>query len=244
MPESSEARDFYAPCIVACPVHTDTRQLAELVTQGEYERALDLLLDANPFSSVCGRICHHPCEQNCRRTKVDAPVGLMRLKRFIVESTHDYRIARRKKLKSNEEKREKVAVIGSGPSGLTAAYDLVKMGYGVTVYERAKTPGGLLGHAIPRYRLPYSVVQEDIDDILAFGVELKTGYEIGNDSSINDLFAQGFGAVVLATGLSVSRTLNIPGIDSKGILLALPFLKDEGVRLVARRGLSALAERR
>ena len=225
MEKPSTARDSYAPCVVACPVHTDTRQLAEFITRGEYEQALDLLLDANPFSSVCGRICHHPCEQSCRRAKVDAPVGLMRLKRFVVEETRDYRIARREKLKPVKRKKEKIAIVGSGPSGLTAAYDLTRMGYPVTVFERFKTPGGLLGHAIPRYRLPYSVVEEDIEDILAAGVELHTGIEIERDCSIDDLFKQGFRSILLATGLTESRTLNIPGIDSSGILLALPFLK-------------------
>jgi NADPH-dependent glutamate synthase beta subunit-like oxidoreductase/coenzyme F420-reducing hydrogenase delta subunit len=228
MPEPSAAGNIYAPCIAACPVHTDTRKLSELVTQGEYEQALELLLEANPFSSVCGRICHHPCEQNCRRTKVDAPVGLMKLKRFVIEATRDYRLSRGEKFRTvhrKKKKDKKIAVIGSGPSGLTAACDLVKMGYPVTVFERSHTSGGLLGNAIPRYRLPYSVVKEDIEDILSIGVELKTGLEIGNDYKLDELLSQGFQAVLLATGLSESRTLNIPGIDSEGILLALPFLR-------------------
>lgn len=225
MPEPSIAESSYAPCITACPVHTDTRELAELVTQGEYEKALELLLEANPFSSVCGRICHHPCEENCRRAKVDAPVGLMKLKRFIIEATRDYRISLMEKMLSLPNRKEKVAVIGSGPSGLTAAYDLAKMGFQVVVFERSKTPGGLLGNAIPRYRLPYAVVKEDIDNILSIGVELITEKTIGRDYTIDDLIKQGFRSVLLATGLSESSTLSIPGIDSKGIFLALPFLK-------------------
>ena len=225
MPKPVITNEVYAPCIVACPVHTDTRKLAELVTQGEYEQALDLLLDANPFSSVCGRICHHPCEQNCRRAKVDASVGLMKLKRFIIEATEDYRFVRREKERVTIKKKEKIAIIGSGPSGMTAAHDLAKMGFNVTVFERSKSPGGLLGQAIPRYRLPYSVVKEDIEDILSLGIDLRTDQEIGKDYTIENLFEQGFQSILLATGLSESRTLNIPGIDSKGILLALPFLR-------------------
>jgi len=225
MSEPSVTEEAYAPCIVACPVHTDTRKLAELITQGEYEQALDLLLDANPFSSVCGRICHHPCEQSCRRAKVDAPVGLMKLKRFVIEATKDYRISRRKKERITEKRKEKVAIVGSGPSGMTAAYDLAKLGFNIVVFERSKSPGGLLGQAIPRYRLPYSVVKEDIEDILSIGVELRTGQKIGKNYTIDDLFEQGFQSILLATGLSESRSLNIPGIDSKGILLALPFLR-------------------
>ena len=225
MSTSSNARNTYAPCIAACPVHTDTRELAELVTQGQYEKAMEVLLEANPFSSVCGRICHHPCEQHCRRAKVDAPVGLMRLKRFIMETTREYRVARRIRQGASRTRKKRIAVIGSGPSGLTAAYDLAKMGYRVVVFERLKTPGGLLGHAIPRYRLPYSIVKEDIDDILSAGVKLRTGLEVGSDCSIDDLLKETFQAVLLATGLSESRTLSIPGIDSRGIMLALPFLR-------------------
>jgi NADPH-dependent glutamate synthase beta subunit-like oxidoreductase/coenzyme F420-reducing hydrogenase delta subunit len=224
MSEQTKIQEQYAPCIVGCPVHTDTQKLAELVTLCKYEDALDLLLEANPFSSVCGRICHHPCEQNCRRSKVDAPVGLMKLKRFIMEETTNYRLSRRKKRPISEIKTKRVAIVGSGPSGMTAAQDLAILGYHVTVFERSKTPGGLLGSAIPRYRLPYSVVKDDIEDILSLGVELRTGVEIGKAITINKLFEDGFEAVLLATGLSESRNLNIPGIDSNGVLLALPFL--------------------
>ncbi len=224
MPDHPDLKKSTPPCVVACPVHTDTRELAELITKGKYETALDLLLNANPFSSVCGRICHHPCEQQCRRTKVDAPVGLMMLKRFVMESTKEYRTIRRGRIKPVSERQERIAVIGSGPSGMTAAHDLALAGFRVTVFEKAETPGGLLGHAIPRYRLPYKILREDIEDILALGVELKTGIEIGRDKTIDSLFNEGFNAVLIAAGLSESRTLNIPGIDSSGILLALPFL--------------------
>jgi len=118
-----------------------------------------------------------------------------------------------------------VAVVGAGPSGLTAAGDLARQGFRVTVFERAETPGGLLGNAIPRYRLPYAVVREDIDDILALGVELRTGVAIGKDMLLEDLMGEGFAAVLVATGLSESRALAIPGIDAHGITLALPFLR-------------------
>ncbi len=215
---------IYAPCTAACPVHTDTRQLVEFIVNGEYEGALELLLAANPFSSVCGRICHHPCEQSCRRTKVDVPVGLRRLKRFVMEATTDYRQSRREREVAPQEK-PRVAIVGAGPSGLTAANDLAQLGYRPVVFEKFSTPGGLLGHAIPRYRLPYSVVEEDIDDILAQGVELRTGVEIGRDILLDGLFDEGFAAVLIATGLTESRTLGIAGIDSQGIFLALPFLR-------------------
>lgn len=214
-----------APCTVGCPVHTDNRQLVDYIIHGEYEKALRLLLDANPFSSVCGRICHHPCEQNCRRSKVEAPIGLRRLKRFVVEATKEHRLAYSKARQVPPGEMERVAIVGSGPSGMTAARDLVSMGYPVTVFERSENPGGLLGNVIPRYRLPYEAVKEDIDDILSLGVKLVTGMEIGRDITIENIFREGYSAILLATGLSESRTLNVPGIDSEGVMLALPFLQ-------------------
>ena len=211
-----------APCLVACPVHTDTRLMVEHVLEGRYEDALDLLLTANPFTSVCGRICHHPCEESCRRSKVDAPVGLRQLKRFVVEATQEYRVRRR--APSTRTRKEWVAVVGAGPAGLTAAHDLALAGFGVTVFEAGPEPGGMLGTAIPRYRLPYRVLREDIDDILALGVELRTDCAVGSDIPIADLQAK-FWATLIATGLSESRTLGVPGIDSQGVFLALPVLR-------------------
>lgn len=212
-----------ATCMAACPVHTPTQAYVQAIAEGRYEDAMELLLAANPFSSVCGRICHHPCEQKCRRTAVDRPISLRGLKRFVMDATREYRRTRRREKAPANGK--KVAIIGAGPSGLTAAQDLALKGYQVTVFEASDTPGGMLGKAIPRYRLPFEVVMEDINDILALGVELKTNTAIGKDLSFADLRKQGFDAILLAIGLAQSRTLGIPGIDSKGILLALPFLR-------------------
>jgi NADPH-dependent glutamate synthase beta subunit-like oxidoreductase/coenzyme F420-reducing hydrogenase delta subunit len=211
-----------APCLVACPVHTETRGYVERIVEGRYEDALDVLLAADPFSSVCGRICHHPCEQSCRRSKVDAPVGLRQLKRFVIEATQDYRLKRR--APAARTRTERIAIIGSGPAGLTAAHDLARAGFGVTVLESGAEPGGMLGMAIPRYRLPYAVVREDIDDILALGVELRTRCAVGRDVTLADLQRE-FQAVLIATGLSESRSLGVPNIDSHGVLLALPVLR-------------------
>jgi NADPH-dependent glutamate synthase beta subunit-like oxidoreductase/coenzyme F420-reducing hydrogenase delta subunit len=148
----------------------------------------------------------------------------MRLKRFVMEATRDYRLSRREGQKA-PQRRESIAIIGSGPSGLTAAGDLARRGFKPVVFERSATPGGLLGNAVPRYRLPYSVVSEDIEDTLSLGVELRTGQQIGRDVLIEDLLRDGFAAVLVATGLSESRTLGVPGIDSRGVSLALPFLR-------------------
>ncbi len=211
-----------APCLVACPVHTDTRLMVERVLEGRYEEALDLLLEANPFTSVCGRICHHPCEESCRRSKVDAPLGLRQLKRFIVEATHEYRVRRRGPVRRT--RKERIAIVGAGPAGLTAAQDLARAGFGVTVFESATEPGGMLGTTIPRYRLPYDVLREDIDDITALGIELRTQCAVGTDIALAELQRE-FRATLLATGLSESRALGVPGIDSHGVLLALPVLR-------------------
>jgi len=211
-----------APCMVGCPVHTDTRLFVERIVEGRYEAALDLLLAANPFTSVCGRICHHPCEQKCRRGKVDAPVGLRPLKRFVVEATREHRAARR--APAERTRAERIAIVGSGPAGLTAAHDLARAGFGVTVFEASDQPGGMLGTAIPRYRLPYHVLEEDIEDIRALGVKIVTGCTVGSDTRLSD-FQGEFDAVLLATGLSESRGLGVPGIDSRGVLLALPLLR-------------------
>ena len=161
------------PCVVSCPVLTDTRLYAQKISEGKYEDALEILLKANPFSSVCGRICHHPCEKGCRRAKVDSAVSLRMLKRFVVENTAEYRKSRKRRPQAQLHK--KIAIVGSGPSGMTAANDLALEGYAVTVFEKAEQPGGMLHLALPRYRLPYSVVQTDIEDILSLGVALKCG---------------------------------------------------------------------
>jgi NADPH-dependent glutamate synthase beta subunit-like oxidoreductase/coenzyme F420-reducing hydrogenase delta subunit len=209
------------PCVVSCPVETDTRLLAQRISEGNYEEALEILLRANPFSSVCGRICHHPCEQGCRREKVDSPVSLRMLKRFVVENTREYRRSRNRRPKDGIGK--EVAIIGSGPSGLTVANDLALEGYSVTVFEKSQNLGGMLCLALPRYRLPYSVVEEDIEDILSLGVDVRTGCEIGRDVTIAQL-QRDYDAILIATGLAESRSLDIPGIDSEGVLLAIPFL--------------------
>lgn len=214
-------QDLKPPCVVSCPVNTDTRLLAQRVSEGNYEEALEILLKANPFSSVCGRICHHPCEQGCRRTKIDAPVSLRMLKRFVVENTGEYRKGRNRQPAEKTGKR--VAIVGSGPSGLTAANDLALKGHSVTVFEKSDNLGGMLWLALPRYRLPHSVVQEDIKDILSLGIEVKTGCEVGKDLTLRELQKE-YDAVLIAVGLAESRSLDIPGIDADGVLLAIPFL--------------------
>ena len=215
--------DMLATCSAACPVHTDTREYVQRLSRGDYEGALDILLEVNPFPSVCGRICHHPCESECRRKAIDSAVSLRMLKRFLVENTREYRIARRKK--PAESREGSVAVIGSGPGGLTAALDLALLGYRVTVYEKDSRLGGMLAHAIPRYRLPVEALAEDIEDILAAGVEVRTNCEVGRDISLDELRKEN-NAILIAVGLSESHSLPIPGVESQGVFLGTTFLWD------------------
>jgi NADPH-dependent glutamate synthase beta subunit-like oxidoreductase len=154
---------------------------------------------------------------------VDEPLSVRHLKRFALESSADYRRSRRKLVQKTRNK--SIGIIGSGPSGLTAANDLADLGYQVTIYERHPVLGGMLASAIPPYRLPRETLQEDIDDVIAKGVEVKTNCEIGRDITMSDIL-KGHDAVLIAVGLSQSRSLNIPGVEGPGVLLAIPFLED------------------
>lgn len=213
----------YSPCRAACPVKTDVQAYVGLIAQGRYIEAMEVIRSVNPIASVCSVICHHPCEQACRRCSIDEPLAVRHLKRFALEQAADYRRAKRRLVPKTRGKH--IAVVGSGPAGLTAASDLADLGYAVTVFERHPVLGGMLASAIPPYRLPREALQEDIDDVLAKGVEARTNCEIGRDISMEEILRQ-HDAVLLAAGLPQSRSLNIPGIDGPGVLLAIPFLED------------------
>jgi len=213
----------YSPCRGACPAHTDVQAYIGLIAQGRYNEAFEVITSVNPIASVCSMICHHPCEQSCRRCAIDEPLAVRHLKRFAIEKSSDYRHQKRRLVEKTKGK--SVGIIGSGPSGLTAARDLADLGYGVTLYERHPVLGGMLASAIPPYRLPREVLKEDIDDVISRGIEVKTNCEIGKDVKLEDLTKK-HDAVLVAIGLSRSRSLNIPGVDGPGVLLAIPFLED------------------
>jgi len=210
-----------APCRDACPAGQRAQGYIALIAQSRYREALRVIQEDNPFPSVCGRTCHHPCEQSCTRAMVDKPVSIMALKRFVV----DYALAYgRERVEAIPRTRpEWIAVVGAGPAGLTAAHDLVKMGYGVTVYEALPVPGGMMRVGIPAHRLPKGVLQQDIDDILALGVVLKTNSPVKDPT---DLLEKGYNAVCLATGISTDdHSLGIEGEDAKGVISAATFLR-------------------
>jgi NADPH-dependent glutamate synthase beta subunit-like oxidoreductase len=219
--EPQEGKESIPPCKSACPSNVDPRLQNRLVVEGRYKEAYLAVRDRNIVPGVLGRICNHPCETKCRRGAYDEPVGIKNLHRFIQEKFFE----NPPELPAFERKySEKIAVIGSGPAGMAAAYDLAKMGYAVTIYDRHPYPGGMLMIGVPKYRLPREEILKEIDLLAKQGIEIKTGIEIGKDISLNDL-ARDYDAVIIAVGLQKSRSLSIPGIDLPGVNYAIPFLK-------------------
>ncbi len=210
-----------APCRDACPAGQRAQGYIALIAQGRYREALRVIQEDNPFPSVCGRTCHHPCEQSCARSWVDEPVNIMMLKRFVVDFALAY--GREKVSPVPRTRPEWIAIVGAGPAGLTAAHDLDRMGYGVTVYEALAVAGGMMRVGIPAHRLPKGVLQQDIDDILALGINLKTNTPIRDPLA---LLKEGYNAVCLATGVSVrDHSLGIEGEEAEGVLSAATFLR-------------------
>jgi heterodisulfide reductase subunit A-like polyferredoxin len=210
-----------APCRNACPAEQRAQGYIALIAQGRYREALRVIKEDNPFPSVCGRTCHHPCEGHCSRALVDEPVNIMGLKRFVV----DYALAYgRERVEPVARTRpEWIAVVGAGPAGLTAAHDLALLGYGVTVYEALPVAGGMMRVGIPAHRLPKGVLQQDIDDILALGINLKTGSPVRDPAA---LLQEGYDAVCMATGISTrDHSLGVNGEEAEGVVSAATFLR-------------------
>jgi NADPH-dependent glutamate synthase beta subunit-like oxidoreductase len=210
----------------ACPVHTQAGRYVSLIAEGRYEEAYRYARIPNPFASICGRVCGHPCEPACRRGQFDSPISIRALKRFVTER---YGPESRNPIDVFSEKPrvkhvEKVAVIGSGPAGMSAAHDLALLGYPVTVFEAAAVPGGMMHLGIPEYRLPRDVLQAQIREILDLGPELKLNMRLGRDFSLEDLKRQGYKSVLMAFGLHRSRDLNLPGHELDGVVKGIDFL--------------------
>lgn len=208
------------PCQMACPVRTDGGKYARLVAAGRYAEAYDVICHTNPFPSVCAHICQRPCEKSCRRDQLDAPVALRALKRFVVQ--HEGAPAGAAP-STDPPAKGRVAVVGAGPAGLTAAHDLRKRGYRVSVYERLDRPGGML-NVIPRYRLPRAAVDADVESILASGIEVTYQCEMGRDATVGELLDKGFDAVIVASGLSRSRGIAVPGFGAQRFTAAIPWM--------------------
>jgi len=214
------------PCMQACPVHTQAGRYVSLIAEGKYEQAYRYARIPNPFASICGRVCGHPCEPACRRGQFDSPISIRALKRFVTER---YGPESRNPIDVFSEKprvkhAEKVAVIGSGPAGMSAAHDLALLGYPVTVFEAAAVPGGMMHLGIPEYRLPRDVLQAQIREILDMGPELKLNMRLGRDFSLEDLKRQGYKSILMTFGLHRSRDLNLPGHELDGVVKGIDFL--------------------
>ncbi len=209
-------------CQAECPIRQDVRGYMRLVAEGRYGEALELIREANPLPSVCGYVCNHPCESACTRGRVDDPLSIRSLKRFVT----DFDDGRLNPPGVGKPKGKKVAIIGSGPAGLAAGHELARMGYQVEIIESYREAGGLLAWAIPGFRLPRKILQRDIDYIRKMGVTIRTGIHFGSDAKIADLRKNGASAVIVATGTQKSLKLNIENEDRhEGYLDCLDFLK-------------------
>jgi NADH-quinone oxidoreductase subunit F len=212
---------FKTTCRNACPINQDIPAYMALASQGEFEEAYKVIKQTNPLPLVQGRVCHHPCEEKCDRGKLDEPLAIREVKRFVAdyayENNFEYRPPKR------AERKEKIAIVGSGPAGLAAAYDLSIEGFGVTVFEALPVAGGMLTVGIPEYRLPKKFLEHDIEQIRKMGVEIRLNTPIKN---IDDLFAEDYKAIFLAVGAHGERRMNIPGEELTGVFWGTEFLKD------------------
>lgn len=211
---------FKSPCQNACPADMDVPSYLALVRSERFEDAYKVLMKTNPFPSVCGRVCNHECQTKCRRGMTDEPLAIKFIKRFITDN------ATRPAVSAVPVTRaEKIAVIGAGPSGLTAARDLAERGYAVTVFEELPEPGGMLRYGIPSYRLPRDILADEIDDVRKLGVEIKCNTRIGKDTSF-DAIKSDFDYIYLATGAHNSQRMRVEGEDLAGVYGGVEFLRD------------------
>jgi len=211
---------FKSPCQHTCPIGMDIPSYIALIRAGRLEEAYKILLRTNPFPSVCGRVCDHKCQSKCRRGKMDEPIAIKFLKRFITDN------APRPKIEAVPvSRKEKIAVVGGGPAGLTAARDLAIRGYKVTVFEELSEAGGMLRWAIPAYRLPRDIIAKEIDDLRALGVEIKCKTRVGKDIPFAKLEKE-FDYIYLAPGAHKSQKMAVSGEELMGVYGGVEFLRD------------------
>ncbi len=213
-----------APCTRECPSGINIPLYVSLIREGRFNDALEVIVDRMPFPSVCGRICYHPCETLCSLRQKGSSIAIESLKR----AATDFGTATAPKIIGKNASKKTIAIIGAGPAGLSAAYFLARMSYPVTIFESAKTPGGMLLNTIPSYRLPKDTVEYDTERILATGIQLRTGITIGKDISFDEL-KKDYRAILLATGAQNAKMLEIQGTEKKGILFGIPFLMDSKI---------------
>ena len=251
-PLRAEARDLWwfranVPCLEACPVKTDAGRYVQLIAEGRLAEAYRVARAPNPIASICGRTCGAPCEDACRRGKIDEPVAIRPLKRFATENYGPESLSAtalaelvrgsmgggsttpghaeamlRRRVPGGAGRR--VAVVGAGPAGLACAHDLALLGYAVTVFEAMPLPGGMMRYGIPSYRLPREVIDHQVAEIEGLGVEMRYGSPLTPEFGVAELRAQGFEAVFLGIGAGRARGLRIEGGELDGVLKAIDYL--------------------
>jgi NADPH-dependent glutamate synthase beta subunit-like oxidoreductase len=215
--------DETPPCAAACPAGIDIPGYVRLIAQGKPDEAYKLILEKVPFPGILGRVCMRPCESACRRGEVNQPIAICALKRYAAEKADGlFEAACRVK----ESTGHKVAVIGAGPAGLTAAFYLRKMGHEVTVFEARSKAGGMMRYGIPYYRLPEAVLDKEINQVLSVGMKLERDKKLGRDFDLDQLKAEGFEAIFVATGLQESRKIDLDGADLEDVFWGVDFLSE------------------
>ena len=211
------------PCVSGCPVNVHIPAFIEQVRQGDFEAAYQIITQSSSLPAVCGRVCpqENQCEARCVRGKKGEPVGIGRLERFVADWHNQFSAAAPVRPTPNGHR---VAVVGSGPSGLTCAGDLAKKGYAVTVFEALHLPGGVLVYGIPEFRLPKRIVQQEVDTLRQLGVDVQTNVVIGKTITVDELFEQGYEAVFIGSGAGLPNFMGIPGESLKGVYSANEFL--------------------
>jgi NADPH-dependent glutamate synthase beta subunit-like oxidoreductase/Pyruvate/2-oxoacid:ferredoxin oxidoreductase delta subunit len=212
------------PCRSACPARVNVQAYVALIQKGKFREAVEIIRKDMPFPAICGRVCFSPCEDACARSNVDQAVAIRALKRLVADIEREQGRIKPEHLPKKHS--EKIAIIGAGPAGLTAAYELVKLGYPVTVFERMLELGGMMRYCIPEFRLEKFVVANEIAYIQDLGVEIKTGVEFGKDVTIESLRKDDYKAIFLAIGTQLGMKLNVPGEDLEGVVNAVDFLRN------------------
>lgn len=213
----------HKPCVKGCPVEIDIPRFIEKIIESDIEGAYQVILEASSLPSVCGRVCPQEtqCEQLCVRGIKGEPVAIGRLERFVADYHH---AQKQKEIIKKESNHHRIAIVGSGPSGISCAYDLALLGYEVTMFEALHIPGGVLVYGIPEFRLPKEIVRKEIQVLRSLGVDIKTNVIIGKTLTIEDLFEEGFEAIFLGTGAGLPKFMNIPGEMYNGVYSANEFL--------------------
>ncbi|PIP53969.1 MAG: hydrogenase, partial [Bacteroidetes bacterium CG23_combo_of_CG06-09_8_20_14_all_32_9] len=212
-------------CQYTCPINTEASVYIALIAHGKYKEALEIIKKDNPVASVLSRVCNHPCESKCRAGQGGEPIAIRNLKRFATDYGLKKNLMLRVK-KTDKSKGIKVAIIGSGPAGLTCGFYLAQMGYAPTIFEKESVAGGMLALGIPEYRLPRKILNADINYIKSAGVDIKTNSALGKDFTIDELFTQGYKAIFIASGAYKSLNMGIPNEDIEGVIPGMKLLKE------------------